>query len=165
MPSKIEVQLIEDLSDFPKKLRRKRILNFFKSQGSTDFSQRFLAKSFNLDQETIARDLKAMPNEIHKIDARKIMFEFTVLKSKCSKELLRIINSKEAKPFEKVAAMKEALTIADKEINNAAKLGFIELPSQQIEITENKKVLFFSIIKQASEQNDERRRICLEESQ
>ena len=68
----------------PRKLlaqdRRKKILDIYRSVGHTNITKTALAKQLNITRKTLAKDIVDISNEIAKIPAPEINFEFDVIK-------------------------------------------------------------------------------------
>jgi|TARA_R100000501_G_C2631216_1_gene127158 hypothetical protein len=130
----------------PRKLlaqdRRKKILDIYRSVGHTNITKTALAKQLNITRKTLAKDIVDISNEIAKIPAPEINFEFDVIKEYIN-EQARTIAKTSNTDATRVRALKLILEAGEKSIKVRQMLGIIDQPTQKHEIQANDFSTFY----------------------
>lgn len=121
----------------PRKLlaqdRRKKILDIYRSIGHTNITKSALAKQLKVSRKTLDKDLEDIKEEISKIPAPEINFEFDVIKEYIN-EQARVIAKTSNTDATRVRALKLILEAGEKSIKVRQMLGIIDQPTQKHEI-------------------------------
>ena len=130
--------------------------DIFKKEGSANrHSNRWLAKVFGVNKDTIRRDKGALAEKISHIPNKQIAFEYDLYKIKGVSELIKIIDNENAKERDKINAVKVLLDIAEKEISWRYKLGLIDIEPPVLKIEQEQKISIIEMIKIIKETKNE----------
>ena len=113
--------------------RKKRILQIYRSIGHTNITKTALAKELGVSRITLDKDLIDISEEIAKVPAQEINFEFDVIKEYIS-EQARKIAATATTDASKVSALKLILDTGERSIKIRQMLGIIEQPTVKHEI-------------------------------
>jgi hypothetical protein len=113
--------------------RKKKILQVYRSIGHTNIVKTSLAKELGINRTTLDKDLMAIREEIAKIPAPEINFEFDVIKEYIN-EQARVIAKTSNTDATRVRALKLILEAGEKSIKVRQMLGIIDQPTQKHEI-------------------------------
>ena len=113
--------------------RKKKILQVYRSIVHTNIVKTSLAKELGINRTTLDKDLMAIREEIAKIPAPEINFEFDVIKEYIN-EQARVIAKTSNTDATRVRALKLILEAGEKSIKVRQMLGIIDQPTQKHEI-------------------------------
>ena len=113
--------------------RKRRILQIYRGIGHTNITKTALAKELGVSRNTLDKDLVAISEEIAKVPAQEINFEFDVIKEYIS-EQARTIAKTSNTDATKVRALKLILDTGERSIKIRQMLGIIEQPTVKHEI-------------------------------
>jgi|ETNvirnome_2_300_1030623.scaffolds.fasta_scaffold03388_2 predicted flap endonuclease-1-like 5' DNA nuclease len=122
--------------------RKKKILQIYRGIGHTNITKTALAKELGVSRHTLDKDLANISDEIAKIPAQEINFEFDVIKEYISEQARKIATTSSTDAT-KVSALKLILDTGERSIKIRQMLGIIDQPTQKHEIQANDFSTFY----------------------
>ena len=113
--------------------RKMKILQIYRTIGHTNITKISLAKELGINRSTLKSDLESIKDEITKIPAPEINFEFDVIKEYINAQARKIADNSKTEAT-KVKALKLILEAAEKSIKVRQMLGIIDQPTQKHKI-------------------------------
>lgn len=134
--------------------RRKEIKEMLQASGRTSINPEALAEKYGVTERTIYNDFNAIKKELQDVDAGDVYFTSKMLLEMCKQKLKKLKESEHENI--QLGAVKQLVTLMDKEFEWAERMGVIRKPAERIEISDEYNDKLIEIYEQLKDEDEDK---------